>query len=532
MDEIGLIKNRKAVPRWREVERASSFEISSAFKYQPHVNHTDDLLKFYYNKWRESYTVEDALDVLFVAQAAQNKSLAFGPAEQILKIDNLLPETKKLAETIRLIRRTPDNKGIVVPGKLALIRQINIQKIKDAKSRLINEPRNGLLWLELSRLQASLGNTSSAKKAMRNALANASNNRIVLRAAARFLIHLNEFDEAHFRLRKSEAVGYDPWIQSAEIAVAALSGKIPLSLKAGKSLIAEDRFEPIHISELSVSIGTEELKNGNVRIAKKFFKAGMIHPTENSVAQAFWAKQHIDLNLNNDKLFSVPNAFEARANEAFRKGNFEEVLENCLRWCNDEPFSTIPAVQGVFVASAILNDHRQAVDIFEFGQLANPNDYLLLNNGTVSLAKLGRIQEAQFAFNKIEDRAQGANPDPTIVATKGLIQFRLGEIQDGRKLYEESISLAHKAKNHDLAFRAASHWLIEELEAKAVSKQEANKLISTLDLQSEDKKKKISVLSKRIWEVFRKQAVEISSKTDPEINSDLTSPQLFSCLQD
>lgn len=479
MDETGLIKNRKILPRWREVERMPSYEISSADNSVPHVKSTDDQLKFHHGVWLQNPTIENALEVICSAQMSSDRSLAYGAAEQILKQKNILPETTNLATIIRhgAVARRVDE---LFPVKdLDLFRAVNRQKIQQVKKRLSNEPANGLLWLEFSRLQAVLGNSAKAEYGIRNALAAAPNNRVVLRAGARFLIHQNQPDVAYEKLRRADSLKFDPWVQAAEIAVAGLINKTAISLKMGKSEIENQKFSAIHLSELSAAIGTEEIRNGNTKAGRKFFNSGLINPTENTVAQAFWAKNHIDIELSEAQL-QVPRAFEANANSAFSKNDFLTATKNCINWCFDEPFSSSPAVQGTYIASAFLDDQESALQIYNFARETNPNDPRILNNGAVALSKLSRFEEASTILQQLE-KLHGDNKDAVLEATKGLLQFRKKDIEGGRFLYGRAVSIARENGNSDVEFRAVMHWLLEEVEAKAMGTNQIMEIISRID---------------------------------------------------
>jgi len=70
MDETGHIKNRKVIPRWRPLERTNLHELVSASTDAPYRTPTDELLRFYYYKWQNNPTIENALDVISYAQTS------------------------------------------------------------------------------------------------------------------------------------------------------------------------------------------------------------------------------------------------------------------------------------------------------------------------------------------------------------------------------------------------------------------------------------------------------------------------------
>jgi hypothetical protein len=89
-------------------------------------------------------------------------------------------------------------------------------------------------------------------------------------------------------------------------------------------------------------------------IAKKLFKASLVKPTDNTVAQALWIKNELNIDIEKTKL-ATERAFEARASAALSAEEYDKAAENCMLWCYDEPFSSVPAIQGTFIASSLMN---------------------------------------------------------------------------------------------------------------------------------------------------------------------------------
>ena len=128
-------------------------------------------------------------------------------------------------------------------------------------------------------------------------------------------------------------------------------------------------------------------------------------------------------------------------------------------------FSSAPGIRGSFIASVILEDFEEAKNIAKTGLTANPKSFLLLNNAAVALINLREFDEAKKMLSRIPP-SKNDNIQYKVVrmATSGLLQYRTGNIEEGRKLYFAARSLAESQSEYDpiLAARAATFHAIEE----------------------------------------------------------------------
>ena len=168
-------------------------------------------------------------------------------------------------------------------------------------------------------------------------------------------------------------------------------------------------------------------------------------PTENAVAQAEWAAKR-------DAALEVPpevirqaQSHEAQALADYRAQHWGGVLSECRRWIVDEPFSTRPSAWGSYLAGVVNNDARTAEEFARQGLLANPRHPLLLNNLAVALAERGALKNAQVEFGKIPKSRVHGEVDAAMLATEGLISFRIGEVTEGRRLYQAAAMMAADA---------------------------------------------------------------------------------------
>jgi tetratricopeptide (TPR) repeat protein len=460
--------SRRVFPRWRSLSRTPGHELQSSLKTsasRKEIPIENALLPFY-EKWQETPTIENALDVVDRAIYLDAPFLAVGPAKMILDSDKTSETTKTLAKFV-LTGPTGTNLDI---QQDVLERGRVESDIRKAKKRLADEPANGLLWLEKARLHTLIGDIRTAEQSLKCAYGCAPNNRFIIRAFSRFLVHVGRPDEAHQRLVRCEGLLRDPWIQSVEIAVAETAGLSPVAVSAGKANIENQTFSPLHTSELAAAIGTLELGAGINRRAKKFFNRSLVAPTDNALSQAFWVRDELSLGLQIDKSkLSIAGAFEARMQDAVASKNWRSAVESCDSWVRDEQFSLRANIQGSFLSGSYLWDQELSLSFCNRGLIANPENRILLNNKSVALARLGRINEAKQNHKKLSQFLSGSSFDPIAAATHGLIFFRDNNHSLGRHWYEKSWNYSLDRKEYDTCFRLFFHWIYEEARAGTIT---------------------------------------------------------------
>ncbi len=302
-----------------------------------------------------------------------------------------------------------------------------------------------------------LGHTEKAKRSITAAKSLTPNSRIVLRATARFLVNAGKKEEAYRLISSATRTRHDPWLIAAEIAISQSVDKNPRYWKTGKEYIERGSIEPLHLSELAVAIGTQELLAGNRRSARKFFAKGLLDPTENALAQARWAETNLGVGLVGDAWglnVGKRPAFEAEFLRHFNSADMLQAIDCAENWYELEPFSSIAASAVAHVAG-LIDDYDRAERYAKYGLIAHPNEPSLHNNliyAQISSGKLfaGKTPEQISAtvlaiIRKLKTYVDGGNLDCIhAIANLGLLAFRLGQPEDGRQLYEEAIRIAHK----------------------------------------------------------------------------------------
>ncbi|MGE3317474.1 MAG: hypothetical protein AB7O26_20360 [Planctomycetaceae bacterium] len=250
-------------------------------------------------------------------------------------------------------------------------------------------------------------------------------------------------------------------------------------MKRAKRWIESDRFEHFQSSELASAVGTIELKAGSGRRGRRIVEASLRDPSENALAQATWVARAIDNRIELPELSESP---EAAAFKAAHAGRWTESLRETTKWFLDQRFSSRPAILGSFIAATAFEEFEQAKLFAEAGLRANPGDLILSNNLAFSHAMSGEIIEANAAISALDhldpDRAEAI----LVNATRGLIAFRAGQPDEGRRLYNAAIRGAKAKQLYDKAAQATVYLAIEECRIhSAVAPQAAAEARKALD---------------------------------------------------
>lgn len=453
--------NRDVIPNWRNFKITSNLgelsklndkvdilfnldELKSDWENQKTIGVAADLINAHFISDNE--VDETILEVIkFINQSSKPSKLLLKLSNSINKLEeNELQETKIDDENIR--------ENLISQIKF-LIESTARYHIRIYKKLTIDNPKNPINWVELSRLYSIEGNREKSEKCIINALYLAPNNRYVLRCATRMFIENEKPDKAIFFLRKSSNTAIDPWLTSAHIAVSSSLNKFSPFIKNAIRQRESNHFTNFDLTELNSSLGTLELSNGNLKKAKVFFNDSLKLPNDNSLAQ-------FQFNLNQDKRLStivnnnitnVKNNFEALALKYRDEGNWNNAVENALRWFLDVPYSAEPAVFSSYLLCTTIGDFETAVKVCELALKTNPTDTTLFNNIVFSLLQLDRINEAEKFLHilnfYIKDSPKSINKESAITAlgTNALYLIKIGEIEEGIKLYNEAISMAKKA---------------------------------------------------------------------------------------
>jgi len=463
-------KDRNVIPRLRSFRTTLALgELNSAIAVEDCFSSQEEkhslLSKIV--AWKKSRTISFAADLVSAAFVFQEPEEAREAAESILAKGSEAPKASRtIAERLLESLSTPSRQVRSLP-ELILPEPDDIRaRIGTIRKRLGDEPRNAILWVELSRAFALLGLEAKAGRAMDIAVDLAPTNRFVLRSASRLYIHLGRHGKAHSVLERAKSTKYDPWLLSAEIAASSAADRRSRLIGTGQKMLKDQSIAPFQKNELASAIATLELSNGKVQSARSLFRQALQNPNENSVAQAEWAlrRKHMDsVEVDLDRVRDVtPRSFEARAWVHFMTKEWKPAFLASFDWLKDQPFSIRPVLFGSYIAASLLDDYSDCQRIIKIGLRANPDEPMLLNNLAFACASAGDIDEAERYFRKIDlSKTKDATDKIAITATQGLLLFRRGHASAGRSFYQLAIEEARKI-SLDRASAMASIYLARE----------------------------------------------------------------------
>lgn len=338
------------------------------------------------------------------------------------------------------------------------------KRIRWLRQRLQEDPRNALAWLDSALVYTTLGQNLQARRAVETAVAIAGDQRFVVRAACRFYLHVDQPDRAVRILIDSGRSTADPWVAAPLLSATHLAGNSPRGIRKLRVLADESRPGPS--TELQSQLATIEMIAGKVRDASRRFSRSLEEPTENTLAQAEWALQRdstlTDVELKLPELMNrTRDVYEAAARHALATGDFQAALEQAKQWIQYQPFSTEAVNFASYIASVGLGDFSQASSIVIEHRRGDPTDPYLLNNLAFATAAAGDAKSAAAYLAPLDHNFIASNA--YLLATSGLIAFKAGNPEQGRRLYGEALRLASTtAPKHDQAL-IALFWAAEEL---------------------------------------------------------------------
>ncbi len=469
----GLEDDRQVVPRWRTFElTVQSGELSSTNPAEvADVAGELDLLRLDFRSDPNLFTAADLLGALISANAmtdAEAKEIA----TYILGFTSVPGVLREQAEHVAFGTRIGSQLLSSNPADSASLESVARRRVRLFRRLLLTEPLNAVRWIDLALAHSTLGNTRKARKAAEAALQLQPDNRFVLRASARLFIHLDDPERAHSALAATPRSDADPWLAAALLSASHLADGA-LATRSARELLISDNFRPFDLSELASELGTLELGAGHSRSAKRLFEQALRDPNENTVAQASNLSEKADVGLR-PELLSIAGGHEARAIMYSREGNWMDATREAEVWAQDQPFAVGPALFGSYAASVGAGLYETALDLAQSGLRANPNEPNLRNNAAFALANMGRAVDA---LRLVPDRSETDGLDAEVSqATLGLIYFRLGDVDQGRRLYDAAVQEMAESGERQVAAIAMSLWAYEERRAGTTLAEHVSKI--------------------------------------------------------
>ena len=126
---------------------------------------------------------------------------------------------------------------------------------------------------------------------------------------------------------------------------------------------------------------------------------------------------------------------------------------------------------GSYVAAVALEDYSTAEGFCEEGLRANPKNFILLNNLAFSLINRSELEEAQTVISKIPRQGLSRRDRAVLYATNGLLEFRFGNVEAGRKLYTSAFVMARRLGEYRLLSLAKGFYALEEMSRNVIVSQ-------------------------------------------------------------
>ena len=466
-------KRSMVIPKWVELSKTLDRKELSIPRMRPYElnSFTVRQLEEEYADFKQYPSIYKASDLMGASLVIGNESIAREMAVYILRSPTVQQPTIELAEKILGVekRERTDSK---IEHRIARIRLF-----------LSKYPNSAHSWVEMARLYTIKGQYTKARRAAVVAINLAPFDRYTVRCSTRFFIHVGEFDTAWFYIRKALTDSNDPWIRALEVSVADKTNKgIHGMKKYIPSGLSEDQV--FHFSELIESYGMLELNAGSIKKAKKNFKIAWAHPTENVITHAEWVIRNKLPGLAERAKLDFYRSFEASSWTKFYKLDILGALESIKEWELEEPYSASPYILGSHIR-ANTGRFDESIEFAMRGLHANPDNFILTNNLCYSLINLGRIEEAEIGMKRLSKQIRD-NQILFYQATKGLLEFKKGNIGLGREYYSKCIEKCNEIGEPRLGIQAYLNLAIAESEAKTAEAIRISKKASEISKSTDN----------------------------------------------
>ena len=488
-------KERNVIPRWRNSLIAFTTKEFSSLEKNTLDLRSDKFLLEKKNVWETDRDESAAIELIYSGFILHEFEIAKQAAEFLLKNSSQL--SQPILEIATSIVHGEKKSLIFLSPSTLFDPTVKYHRIRVLKNKLKEDPRNAIARIDIAREYTINGQYEKALNNIKIALDLNIYNRFIIRSVVRFFIHIGKPDFASFILNRLETTKQDPWLLAASLGTSAVLKKPSKLYKDAVSLLEKKNLPDFHLTELAASLGAHEFYFGNLKKAKKFFHKSMSNPNENAIAQLIWTYNQLGIKDYNLEGLDVLRLNEALARDKFTKGDWKDSLDETIRWFNDQPFSRGPAYFGSYLASGILEDYNTAIKLCEISLEANPNDFTLLNNISFSLASSGNPINAQEYFNKINPNDLQPTQKVVYNATKGLIEFRRKNFNEGQYYYKLALDIASKNK-FDKYLLSASLYLFREQMIAGIS--------SDISLEN--------ILSKHIKNIEGPEQLEINKRIE------------------
>lgn len=476
--------DRNIIPLWRSyIQTAASGELEYTCSRVLPIRF--DRFRDFLEAWKAKKSVNTAADLINAAVISDNRTLP-----EVLSASEFLLRNSEFCSPLAIdVARTlinqshkeqvvaPESFDIATPSfddkAKSLIDSLTDQETKirarigSLRKQLRDFCYNAITYCELSRCYSDLGLNDKARHYMLRAVQLAPHNRYVSRCAARFFVHDNDPARARKILIGNGWMRNDPWLLASEIAVTSVMQRTSRYVKEGKQLILSGNYSPYSSSELCFAICKEDRKAGKRKDWQKMFNLGLRSPNDNSLAQAeYIVKEETRMRFDYGQFDAVNRKYEADTRNFYGLGRYEDAFLSSVNWMQEFRFSHEPIAFAFDLSCTFLKKYDYSAAVIKHWLKTHPQDYAMANNLIYVLGLAGHIEEAEQLLSKINvahQLTERLENGICLLATSGLIEYRKGNVEEGRQLYQLSIDTAKKMRERDLAGKARLNMIREEV---------------------------------------------------------------------
>jgi len=447
-------ENRQIIPRWVPFKDScllnQLFVFNSAEPNQLELYNYKKIIKDWESNKSLSYAIEliAASHILGMPEYSEYREA----------VTLIIADKNKNTFVNSILGKVDDFQCSCADSKNEIVYRANIHKIR---LRLNQTPEDAILWIDLAYYYLLSGNIKKAEKCINISLNINSENYHIIRSAARFYVFLEEPEKALYLLRKAASLKTNPLVLASEISISEAFDLRSKNIKNASAMIESAKFSDTILSELLGTLATLEFNTGASKKGKKLLEKSLIAPNENTIAQIQFLSKKFDGSFDPTK-FHVPCRYEADAWNLYQQQNYYLALDQAEKWFYFQPFSSRSAILYSYLQISIFEDEKKALSLIDSALCLSPDDFALLNNKAVALARSGDTDGAKHISLLFESRTDIEEEDKSIIkATCGLIAFREGEPERGRLLYKEAIN-EFKSTNQVIRECRAYYYLAQE----------------------------------------------------------------------
>lgn len=468
---ILMMDNRQLIPRWHTSRKLYRFNYPTKIRV-----HNDTLFEedYWFKKavelWKSEPNIPNSIDVFvrFIQADERNHPLYLKIQRILLDNYETLPNSVKHLVCPELRMLDNFDSYSTDKGNIRLI----IQKLKKVVS---SNPRDSLSWMDLGFYYSVIGEMNKAMNSVSVAKNIDPNHAFIARSYARFLVHIGDPEQAAWYLKNRLNLNFNPLIMSAYTAISnAFEIRNP-HIKNAVSLIDNWSGDNARVSELAACIGTIEFNSGSIKKAKKHIQLALTDPSENVISHVHWLHHKHNITFRNmpDPTASI----EGGVNALYQEKKFNECRDKLVEMHQFQPYSAGPVVDAGYLSIAALDDPNFVIELSDNRIPHSHMGFGELNNLIVAKLLLKHTENLDVDLRLLARRVnlEDTNSISTFKATTGMAFMASGMIEEGKKLYDESIEmLTRKGLNRSLCL--AKHFFAKQIEKYDKEKAQQLKL--------------------------------------------------------